>query len=383
MIDENSSFKIWLEKEVFPLLLDICIENAPFTLQKIISNESFQSIAQHQNDFTATVEKAIKLRPSKLIILKNFCDDIRRILSHNIFTSELFQDAFNICKKKYINPIITDDLEYFLNETNNEIIPTYEFPHSFFTINEVQKKLAETTNQPKQANKTEQTQSANLTNTPNLKDPTQISIILLSALFGSYKIFNHFMSKSDLLQIKTNISNDLIIYSIIGGNHKIIQTLKRLNLELIKYIDITVIYHRNDICIWLLNQLNERIDINHFIKLAKKELNFELLNQLKQIPKDQIIDLEEEIDIVNEQREESYISDEPNEELNISTEQNEEPNISTEQREEPYISNEPNEELNISAEQNEESSVSNESNNELNKRGGRRLKRRGSKPRNY
>lgn len=361
MIDENPSFKIWLEKEVFPLLLDICIENAPFALQKIISNESFKSIAQYQNDFTATVEKAIKLRPSKLTIFKNFCDDIRRILSHNIFTSELFQDAFNICKKKYINPIITDDLSYFLNETNNEIIPSYEFPHSFFTINEEQAP----------------------------KNPTQISIILLSALFGSYNIFNHFMNKSDLLQIKTNISNDLIIYSIIGGNHKIIQTLKRLNLELLKYIDTTVIYHRNDICIWLLNQQNEEIDINHLIKLAKKELNFELLNQLKQMSKDQIIDSKEETDIVIEQIEEPYISNEQNEELNISDGPNEELNISNEQREELNISNKPNEELNNSTEQREESNISNddssistEQNEESNKRG-KRLKRRGSKPRNY
>lgn len=245
--------QVWLKKEVFPLLLDLCDENAIFTQQKIVMNDNFKNVPQNQEDFLMIIEKVIKLRPSKWIVLKQLCDEIKQIINYNIFQTQIIKNIFSECKKKYIKSMIADDLQYFQSK-----MPTFEIPIDFLKFE------SEEAGYPK----------------AEITENNELSIILLSALFGSYNIFDYFFNKSDFLQIKSNISKDLVIYSIIGGNHRIIQTLNRLNFEIKEYIYVSIIFHRNDIFIWLMNQFESNINMNHVFELSKEKLNFELLDQL-------------------------------------------------------------------------------------------------------
>lgn len=229
---------------LLPLLLDICEENFMFTYQEI--NERKLSI---KKDFFHIYTKAIALRPSKWTIFNYLYDDIRKILELDQQTesdfNEFSKDAFSISLRPEIKSIISDDLIFFKNWTNDLIsIPNFpKIDNNYYFTNYGE----------------------------------NIPIILLSALFGSYKIFNYFFNKNDLIQIKSNYGDDLIKSSIIGGNHRILLILRKLNFDLGKYLDIAITYHRNDICIWLMNNYN----LNANKKLAEKEKNFDLLEQLK------------------------------------------------------------------------------------------------------
>ncbi|KAK8886863.1 hypothetical protein M9Y10_037896 [Tritrichomonas musculus] len=251
--------KTWLEDDVFPLLLDLCEENAFWVRKEITSSVYFNGLVRDQNNdkLLEILEKILIIRPSKWEVLSCFCEDISDLLPLDL--PESIESAFSISENDDIQAIMVDDLEYFLNRPNENLIDISEFPNKeYYFIKDCDK----------------------ICDKENYEKSDKIPILLLSALFGSESIFHYFLEQGDLVKIKSDIGKYLVRASIIGGNHRIIMTLKKLDLQFDKCLNLSVIFHRNDIFIWILNQYKLKIEKEPFLKFAEEHLNFELLAQL-------------------------------------------------------------------------------------------------------